>query len=304
MSHLTGDFPVTRPRNPTQECGVRALADWLAHPALRSIAPPTPDLARRTPASDRSIQAWAGSILVLAGSIRRQAARRMERDPDGMIGTAIGTAIGIVRTTACPTGRGIAVAMATAFGWYLSPYVLGYPSTFDYDNSGSYADNMSNPTSNPVPYADNYGARQPYGDYGSQGYGPDPGYQSPNYQPSSYSPPQPGRQLYAPSSAPVESAAAIKPEAPVTLIFNDGRPPEHIHNYLLTSTKLTVLDATYREIPLDQINIAATEEANRSAGIDFRVPHGSSGKHPNTANLSLASRNVRFSEQVKCPVFG
>jgi hypothetical protein len=164
-------------------------------------------------------------------------------------------------------------------GWYLSPYVLGYPSTFDYDNSGSYADNMSNPLSNPTtnpgPYADDYGARQPYGDYGSQGYGPDPGYQSPNYQPSSYSPPQPGRQLYAPSSAQVESAAAIKPEAPVTLIFNDGRPPEHIRNYLLTSTKLTVLDATYREIPLDQINIAATEEANRSAGIDFRVPHGS-----------------------------
>jgi hypothetical protein len=58
----------------------------------------------------------------------------------------------------------------------------------------------------------------------------------------------------------------------VTLIFNDGRPSEQIHNYLLTATTLTVLDQKYREIPLGQINLAATEAKNRAEGIDFHLP--------------------------------
>jgi hypothetical protein len=56
------------------------------------------------------------------------------------------------------------------------------------------------------------------------------------------------------------------------LIFKDGRPSEQIHNYLLTATTLTVLDQKYREIPVDQINLDATEQTNRADGIDFRVP--------------------------------
>ncbi len=161
-------------------------------------------------------------------------------------------------------------------GWYLSPYVLGEPGTLAYGNWGSDWDYGGNQ----VPYGNNYGAPGPYGDYGMQGYGPDPGYQGSNYQSPRDSAPgdqasQPARQVYAPSSQPAQSAATIKPEEPVTLIFKDGRPPEQIHNYLLTSTKLTVLDAKFREIPLDQINMSATEEANRAAGIDFRAPHGS-----------------------------
>jgi hypothetical protein len=66
--------------------------------------------------------------------------------------------------------------------------------------------------------------------------------------------------------------AAATPAKTVTVIFNDGRPAEQIHNYLLTSDMLTVFDPQYHEIPLAQVNVAATEQANRAAGVDFRVP--------------------------------
>ncbi len=66
--------------------------------------------------------------------------------------------------------------------------------------------------------------------------------------------------------------AAATPAKTVTVIFNDGRPAEQIHNYLLTSNTLTVFDPEYREIPLAQVDVAATEQANRAAGVDFRVP--------------------------------
>jgi hypothetical protein len=165
-------------------------------------------------------------------------------------------------------------------GWYLSPYVLGDPGALAYGNWGPFGDNGDNQ----VPYADNYGPQNQFGYEGAQGYGPEPGYQgaeyqSPDYQEPSYQLPsyqgsQPGRQVYAPSSQPMQSAA-IAPETLVTLIFKDGRAPEHIHNYLLTAKKLTVLDANFRDIPLDQINMTATEDANRAAGIDFRTPSGS-----------------------------
>jgi hypothetical protein len=59
------------------------------------------------------------------------------------------------------------------------------------------------------------------------------------------------------------------------VIFRNGRAPEQIHNYLLTRTTLTVLDQPYRQIPLDQIDIAATVETNRKAGVDFSVPRSS-----------------------------
>jgi len=64
-------------------------------------------------------------------------------------------------------------------------------------------------------------------------------------------------------------------ETAVTLIFRNGRAPEQIHNYLLTPTTLTILDQPYRQIPLDQIDIAATVEKNREAGVDFRIPGSS-----------------------------
>jgi hypothetical protein len=58
----------------------------------------------------------------------------------------------------------------------------------------------------------------------------------------------------------------------VTLIFKDGRPPEHIHNYLLTPTTLFVGDQQRRTIPVDQLDLTATAQVNQDAGVDFRLP--------------------------------
>jgi len=45
---------------------------------------------------------------------------------------------------------------------------------------------------------------------------------------------------------------------------------------MVTSTALTNLDAeNFEKIPLDQIDVAATQQANRSSGIDFQVPANS-----------------------------
>jgi hypothetical protein len=58
----------------------------------------------------------------------------------------------------------------------------------------------------------------------------------------------------------------------VTLIFRDGRPAEQIHNYILTRSTLFVGDGQRREIPTDQLDLAATAKANQDAGMDFRLP--------------------------------
>lgn len=58
----------------------------------------------------------------------------------------------------------------------------------------------------------------------------------------------------------------------VTLIFNDGRPPEQIYNYMVTSTGLYVLDGKSCAIPLSQLDLDATRSVNRDAGIDLHLP--------------------------------
>jgi hypothetical protein len=63
-------------------------------------------------------------------------------------------------------------------------------------------------------------------------------------------------------------------EAAVTLIFKDGRPPEQIHNYLLTRDTLFVGDRHPSEIAVNQLDLAATVKVNRDAGVDFRLPAG------------------------------
>ena len=58
----------------------------------------------------------------------------------------------------------------------------------------------------------------------------------------------------------------------MTLVFKDGRPVEQIHNYILTRTMLTVWDEHHRVIPVDQLDLAATEKVNHDAGVDFQLP--------------------------------
>jgi hypothetical protein len=58
----------------------------------------------------------------------------------------------------------------------------------------------------------------------------------------------------------------------VTLVFKDGRAPEKIHNYALTRTTVYVTDGRRREIPVAALDLAATEQVNRAAGVDFQLP--------------------------------
>lgn len=155
------------------------------------------------------------------------------------------------------------VTFYTGYGWAGYPYWpwLGYypilPASWDY-----YGDDYdSQPASNYA--ASEYPEYMP-GPYDA--YPPDqPEPQQPEYTPWPYSSP-------APSAVQPTPAAAPAPEAPVTLVFKDGRPNERIQNYMLTAKTLSVLDQNRREIPVDQIDLAATARVNHAAGIDFALP--------------------------------
>lgn len=74
------------------------------------------------------------------------------------------------------------------------------------------------------------------------------------------------------SSADLSHPAAVPDEEAVTLIFKDGRPPEQIHNYVLTQATLYIGEPHRRDIPIDQLDVVATVKANREAGVDFQLP--------------------------------
>ena len=157
--------------------------------------------------------------------------------------------------------------------YYAYPWIWpSYPTILDCDNPdddlgcgygyGGYADNGYG--------NDGYGSGAGNGAYdnGDYGYlGADPGYGDPSLGPWPSAPPQ--SQPMQPSAGPSPEASS---EEPVTLIFKDGRPAEQIHNYVLTPTTIYVGDGRRREIPLDQVDIPATEKANREAGVDFHLP--------------------------------
>jgi hypothetical protein len=79
------------------------------------------------------------------------------------------------------------------------------------------------------------------------------------------------REEYEPPAAMPIPTAAPENQRVTTIVLNDGRSVQ-IQNYALTQTTLYVLDAQRRDIPLGDINISATQQVNRAAGIDFQVP--------------------------------
>lgn len=95
---------------------------------------------------------------------------------------------------------------------------------------------------------------------------PDPNF---NQQQPEPEPPPPSVQNYAPPPQPAPAEAEA-----VTLIFKDGRPSEQIHNYALTRTMLYVRDQHHRDIPVDQLDLAATQKANQPNGVEFVLPTG------------------------------
>ena len=109
--------------------------------------------------------------------------------------------------------------------------------------------------------------------------------QSAAYPDQSYpAPAEPPQARYAdempPGSAPSESpqagsAPVAAPESlqALTVIFKGGRAPAKIQNYMMTATALTDLDHhKFEQIPLDEIDVAATRQANLANGIDFKIP--------------------------------
>ena len=68
------------------------------------------------------------------------------------------------------------------------------------------------------------------------------------------------------------SSDTSRPQQAITIIFKDGRAQETIHNFMLTADSLTVLDQGYQQIPIDQIDVPATNAANRDEGMNFQVP--------------------------------
>lgn len=125
----------------------------------------------------------------------------------------------------------------------IGPYFIGYPNDIGYDDSSAAPD------------------------YGPEGYGPQ-GYDTQGDEQGQQEPPIPHRPEYdQPHQPPV-----LGSEEAVTIVFKDGRPPEQIHNYVLTRTTLYVGDQHHRDIPIDQLDLAATVKVNHDAGVDFRLP--------------------------------
>jgi len=135
---------------------------------------------------------------------------------------------------------------AVANSWELLPWDIGYPDYSGYDDSGFDA---QPPSSASVAAPDD-------------GYRPD--YEGTAEQAYAYPPPP---------DEPVTTA--VTPEPELTLIFSDGHH-ESIHNYVLTSDSVIVLDQAasgrQQRIPLASLDLPATEQAAQQAGLDFTPP--------------------------------
>ncbi len=203
---------------------------------------------------------------------------------------------------------GLGLGWPLASGW-VDTNDPGFDDGDSSDDAGSSSDSSSDgsdgtASSGPdVPYgpddgSDNYYAPSPYdpGPYGPGPYGPS-AYGSGAYGSGSegsgqgvggeYYPYPPVPYLSVPTKmlgageqglVPSRMEPAISPvpslydSSAVTLIFKDGRPPEKIHNYALTRTMLYVADGKHQQIPISELNLAATQKVNQQNGVDFQLP--------------------------------
>ena len=143
-----------------------------------------------------------------------------------------------------PYRRTVAVYAAPA---YAIPWFGAWPYFGNWDDLGdSYAPDTS--------------ATQ------DQAYAPDQG--------TAAEPEYDARPAYQPIAVSSETPG---PEPALTIVYKDGHSLQ-VHNYAITRTTLLLLDeaSTGRtpQIPLDEINIPATEQVNREAGVDFKPPSG------------------------------
>lgn len=146
-------------------------------------------------------------------------------------------------------------------GFVTLGYPLGYPG-LEYDPD--FLDPTYNPNTTPEAAAipESLAAPQPVmPETAPQDAGP---YREPEPAPSPY--------VAAPVSRHAPEPAPLPEEDAVTIVFKDGRPSEQIRNYALTRTALYITTGHVRTIPIDQIDIFATEAINEKAGLDFHLP--------------------------------
>jgi hypothetical protein len=134
----------------------------------------------------------------------------------------------------------------------------------------------------PYPYFFGYGLPFPYGITGDSFAGADQNSvnTAPPVPPYASAPEDAGPEfannappLYRPLYQEPVAVAPVHPQPATTLIFKDGRPSKQVHNYALTANTLYALDGdTRQEIPLSLLDVQATIEANRAAGVDFALP--------------------------------
>jgi hypothetical protein len=137
---------------------------------------------------------------------------------------------------------------------YRGPYGYGaYPGYLPFGYGLPFGDDQDEGSAQVAPPQPDY-SNQPPDDYGPEVAANSPSPFRPTYQ----------GQIEA---APVHGQPAT------ALIFKDGRPPVQVHNYALTDNTLYALDGDSRqEIPLSLLDLPATMEANRKAGVDFALP--------------------------------
>lgn len=144
---------------------------------------------------------------------------------------------------------------------YAIPFLYPYNGWLDSGFYDDYADNSSYDNYVTNPYYQGYDDTQD-----ASGYAPP--YPDQDGDPSAYNSPD---SRYSPRPE-YSSPSAISSQPSVTIVFKDGRPTQQIHNYMLSRNTLTILDQGRHDIPIDQLDLPATERANRDTGVEFHLP--------------------------------
>ena len=85
-------------------------------------------------------------------------------------------------------------------------------------------------------------------------------------------PPDPGRNYSSQSAPPQHQAERTEIATPTVLVFRDQHKQE-VQNYAIVGETLWAFaPQKTQKIPLDQLDIPATQKANEERGNDFRVP--------------------------------
>jgi hypothetical protein len=141
---------------------------------------------------------------------------------------------------------------------YGFPY-YGDPSSFFNGDMLSSGDSGEDPQ-----------AAQAQPDYGPAGPPPEEPYGDEGYPPPR--PPYTSEAYAQGSQNPAPATDGLDHPA-LTLVFNDGRPPEKVNSYVLTGTSVFIAENGHqRVIPVADLNLRATIQQNREAGVDFELP--------------------------------